>query len=119
MNLTRRFLHLGLGVLAFWSAAGAARAVDPSLYSDLRWRLVGPFRGGWATCAVGVPDEPAVYYFGAAAGGVWKSDDAGGTWTPIFDRAGSASIGAIAVAPSNPKVIWVGTGQIQARYDVA
>jgi photosystem II stability/assembly factor-like uncharacterized protein len=119
MKLTRPFLRLGLGVLAFWSMAGVARAVDPFSYSDLRWRLVGPFRGGWATCAVGVPDDPAVYYFGAAAGGVWKTEDAGETWSPIFDRAGSASVGAIAVAPSNPKVIWVGTGQIQARYDVA
>jgi hypothetical protein len=51
----------------------SAQSIDPSLYSDMRWRLVGPFRGGWATCAAGVPDEPAVYYFGAAAGGVWKT----------------------------------------------
>ena len=107
-----------LTTIAALATAGAA-PVDPSHFSDLRWRLVGPFRGGWATCAVGVPEDPAVYYFGAAAGGVWRSDDAGETWSPIFDRAGSASVGAIAVAPSNPKVIWVGTGQIQARYDVA
>ncbi len=97
----------------------AAQPIDPSSYGDMRWRLVGPFRGGWATCAAGVPDEPAVYYFGAAAGGVWKTEDAGSTWSPLFDRAGSASVGALAIAPSDPKVIYVGTGQIQARYDVA
>jgi photosystem II stability/assembly factor-like uncharacterized protein len=113
----------GLSVLWFAATAAAAlgqsQSLDPSVYSDLRWRLVGPFRGGWATCAVGVPDDPAVYYFGAAAGGVWKTDDAGVTWKPVFDRAGSASVGALAVAPSNPKVIYAGTGQIQTRYDIA
>ena len=109
----------GLFLCAITAAAAAGGGPDPSLWSDLRWRLVGPFRGGWATCAAGVPDDPAVYYFGAAAGGVWKTEDAGTTWVPIFDRAGSASVGALAVAPSNPKVIYVGTGQIQARYDAA
>ena len=97
----------------------AAPTFDERLYGGLRWRLVGPFRGGWATCAAGVPDDPATYYFGAAAGGVWKTEDAGLTWKPIFDRAGSASVGALAIAPSNSKILYVGTGQIQARYDAA
>ncbi|MGE5412918.1 MAG: WD40/YVTN/BNR-like repeat-containing protein, partial [Syntrophomonadaceae bacterium] len=96
-----------------------AQAFDAKLYGDLRWRLIGPFRGGWATCATGVPGDPATYYFGAAAGGVWKTEDAGATWRPIFDHAGSASVGALAVAPSNPRILYAGTGQIQARYDVA
>jgi photosystem II stability/assembly factor-like uncharacterized protein len=124
MTLTLRVrsaLARGLWVLSLTAAAAAAlgQSLDPSLYADLRWRLVGPFRGGWATCATGVPDDPAVYYFGAAAGGVWKTEDAGSTWSPVFDRAGSASVGALAVAPSDPKVIYAGTGQIQTRYDIA
>jgi len=108
--------------LVLWTVAGAlasAQSLDPVLYQDLRWRLVGPLRGGWATCAEGVPDAPATYYFGAAAGGVWKTDDAGITWKPIFDRESAHSVGALAVAPSDPDVIYAGTGQIQARYDIA
>jgi photosystem II stability/assembly factor-like uncharacterized protein len=115
----RRLGFFLLGVGALLGASATAQTFDPSLYSDLRWRLVGPFRGGWATCAEGTADDPTTYYFGAAAGGVWKTEDAGRTWNPIFDKAGSASVGAIAIAPSNPKVIYVGTGQIQARYDIA
>ena len=100
------------------AAAAFAQPIDPSLYADLRWRLVGPFRAGWGTVAEGIPDDPAKYYLGNAAGGVWKTEDAGRTWSPIFDRAGSSSVGALALAPSNPKVIYVGTGHIQARYDI-
>ena len=92
-----------------WLAAAVvpvfAQSLDPSLYADLRWRLVGPFRAGWGTVAEGIPDDPATYYLGNAAGGVWKTEDAGRTWSPIFDRAGSASVGALALAPSKPKVI--------------
>jgi photosystem II stability/assembly factor-like uncharacterized protein len=114
-------LARGLSALCLAGAAAAAlgQPIDPSLYAGMQWRLVGPFRGGWATCAAGVPGDPAVYYFGAAAGGVWKTEDAGVTWSPIFDRAGAASVGALAIAPSDPKVIYVGTGQIQTRYDIA
>ncbi len=119
MSRVRATLLFALAACSIAATAIVAQPFDPSLYSDMRWRLIGPFRGGWATCAAGVPGEPAVYYFGAAAGGVWKTEDAGQTWTPIFDRAGSASVGAIAVAPSDPKVIYVGTGQIQTRYDIA
>jgi photosystem II stability/assembly factor-like uncharacterized protein len=112
-----------LSTVAVWMAASLAAAlaqpIDPSLYSDVRWRLVGPFRGGWGVVAEGIPDAPATYYFGAAVGGVWKTEDAGRTWNPIFDRGGAASVGGLALAPSNPKVIYVGTGQIQARYDIA
>jgi photosystem II stability/assembly factor-like uncharacterized protein len=101
-------------------AAGplAAQPIDPAFFGEMKWRLVGPFRGGWATMAEGIPDRPDTFYFGAAGGGVWKTDDAGRTWTPLFDRASAASVGALAIAPSNPDVIYVGTGQPQPRYDV-
>jgi photosystem II stability/assembly factor-like uncharacterized protein len=107
-------------ILAFtWSHARPAHAViQESAYQALRWRLLGPFRGGWATTAAGVPGEPATFYFGAADGGVWKTTDAGVTWRPLFDRQGSASIGALALAPSDPNTIWVGTGQVHQRWDI-
>ena len=88
------------------------------LYSALQWRELGPFRGGWSTMAAGVPSAPNVFYFGGADGGVWKTTDAGLTWRPLLQHAGSISVGALAIAPSNPKIIYVGTGQVATRYDV-
>src|SRR5437867_4035685 len=96
----------------------AAPSAPGASLPDLRWRLLGPLRSGWSTCATGVPGKPAVFYFGAADGGVWKTTDAGRTWNPIFDRQPASSIGALAVAPSNPDVLYAGTGQIETRYDV-
>lgn len=87
---------------------------------EFSWRLIGPFRGGWSTMATGVPDQPDTFLFGAAGGGVWKSVNAGRTWAPIFDGTGpSSSIGALAVAPGDANVIYVGTGQPEPRYDIA
>lgn len=112
-----RAAMIGLAVL---SCAPVARAAVPeSFYADLHWRLVGPLRGGWATVAAGIPGDPTTFYFGGADGGVWKTTDAGVTWMPLFDRGGSASIGALAVAPSDPQTIWVGTGQVHQRWDIA
>lgn len=91
--------------------------VENTSAGDLSWRLIGPHRAGWSTMVEGVPNNPDTFYFGAAGGGVWKSDNAGRTWTSIFDK-GPASIGAIAVAPSDPRTIYVGTGQPEPRYDV-
>jgi photosystem II stability/assembly factor-like uncharacterized protein len=92
--------------------------VPPSAYAQLRWRLVGPFRGGWATMAAGVPASPDTFYFSGAGGGIWKTADAGRTWRPVGDSLPPA-IGALAVAPSAPDTIYVGTGQVAPRYDVA
>jgi photosystem II stability/assembly factor-like uncharacterized protein len=105
-------------LLVLAAAPLAAQPIDPAFFGEMKWRLVGPFRGGWATMAEGIPDQPDTFYFGAAGGGVWRTDDAGRTWTPLFDRASAASVGALAIAPSNPEVIYVGTGQPQPRYDV-
>jgi photosystem II stability/assembly factor-like uncharacterized protein len=105
-------------VIAVTPQDASAAAVPESAYGDLRWRLVGPFRAGWATVTAGVPGDPRIFYLGAADGGVWRTRDAGVTWQPLFDRQGSASIGALALAPSDPRVIWVGTGQIHQRWDI-
>lgn len=93
-------------------------AVPPETYQDLRWRLLGPLRAGWSTCAEGIPDEPDTYYFGAADGGVWKTLDAGLTWTSIADHAPFSAVGALAIAPGSPRTIYVGTGQVDTRYDI-
>ena len=104
------------GTLALLSLA--ARGVPDDIAAGLSWRLIGPFRAGWATAVTGVAGQPDTFYFGAAGGGVWKTTDAGHTWSPLFDQ-GPASIGAIAAAPSDPRVLYVGTGQITTRYDIA
>src|ERR671938_697503 len=88
-----------------------AQQISPDLYSGLRWRLLGPFRAGRVTAVSGTADDPAVYYFGTPNGGVWKTSDAGRVWRPIFDEERVASIGALAVAPSNSQIIYVGTGE--------
>ena len=97
---------------------GVAQSVPLQTYGGMQWRLVGPFRAGWATMAQGIADEPNTFYFGGAGGGVWKTNDAGRTWLPLMQHEESSSIGAIAIAPSNPKIIYVGTGQVALRYDM-
>ncbi len=87
-------------------------AVNPAVYAAMRWRQVGPFRGGRVSAVAGVAGHPAVYYFGSPGGGVWKTTDGGWVWKPIFDATRVASIGALAVAPSNPSIIYVGTGNV-------
>ena len=121
-NSIPRSLAVGLLILGlFFLAAPALRAqrLDPSLYAGLRWRCIGPFRGGRALAAAGVPGQPNVFYFGSVGGGVWKTTDAGRVWKPIFDSAPIASIGALAVAPSDPNVIYVGTGEADMRSDIS
>ena len=96
----------------------AAQAADPALFDRLEWRMVGPFRGGRVAAVAGVAGDLATGYFGAVGGGVWKTEDAGTTWVPIFDQQKIASIGAIAVAPSNPDVVYVGTGEADIRSQI-
>src|SRR5882672_8134030 len=109
-----RFLAIFLAALVFTTAAPVlshTQSVDPSLYQSMRWRMIGPFRGGRTVGAVGIPSQPNVFYIGVNNGGVWKTTDAGRTWVPIFDDQPTGSIGAIAIAPSNPRVIYVGSGE--------
>ncbi|HJT16083.1 MAG TPA: glycoside hydrolase, partial [Thermoanaerobaculia bacterium] len=94
-------------------------ARDPNQFAEMRWRMIGPFRGGRTVAAVGVRQQPNVFYIGANDGGVWKSTDYGRIWTPIFDSQPTGSIGALAVAPSNPDTIYVGSGEGLQRPDLS
>ena len=90
-------------------------AIDEKLFNGMGWRQIGPFRGGRALAIEGVVGEPDTYYFGAVAGGVWKTTDGGANWIPLFDKQPISSIGAIAVAPSDHNVIYAGTGEAAIR----
>ena len=116
--MRRGLLLLGT-LLAATALPAAAQPFDPALFSGIHWRMIGPFRGGRTVAATGVPGEPEHFYFGSVGGGVWESENAGRTWTPIFDGQPIASIGAIAVAPSNPKVLYVGSGEADMRSDIS
>jgi photosystem II stability/assembly factor-like uncharacterized protein len=100
-------------------ASAAAQAVRPDVYDGLKWRLIGPFRGGRVVAVAGVPGNPTTFYFGAVNGGIWQTTDGGVVWQPIFDSQHVASIGALAVAPSDPKVIYAGTGESDIRSDLS
>ena len=97
----------------------AAQTVNPALFSDLDYRLIGPFRGGRAVAVSGIPGDGTTFFFGAVDGGIWKTTNAGTTWKPIFDGQPVGSIGALAISPSNPKIIYAGTGETDIRSDLA
>lgn len=97
----------------------AAQSVDPKYFESMKWRMIGPHRGGRTVGAVGVPQQPNVFYIGVNNGGVWKTNDYGRTWVPIFDDQPTGSIGDVAVAPSDPNVVYVATGEGLQRPDLA
>ena len=99
------------------AAADTKKAED--VFKGLKFRLVGPFRGGRSLTAAGIPGDPTTYYFGSTGGGVWKSTDAAQTWTPIFEKEGTSSIGSLAVAPSDPNIVYVGTGEACIRGNIS
>lgn len=122
----RRFAFALL--VALFALAGSVRLLarrdapkqyDPKLFQELRWRLIGPSRGGRVLAVTGVRGQPEIFYFGSVGGGVWKTNDAGRTWKPVFDSQSIASIGAIAVAPSDSKVIYVGSGEADMRSSIS
>ena len=106
-------------LLAVVASLANAQTFDPALFREMRWRMIGPFRGGRTVAAVGVPSQPGVFYIGVNNGGVWKTTDYGRVWMPIFDDQPTGSIGAIAVAPSDPNIIYVGCGEGLQRPDLA
>jgi photosystem II stability/assembly factor-like uncharacterized protein len=116
---------LALALAAPFAAGALSRVlaqqarVDATVYSGLRWRSIGPFRGGRVNGVSGVPGQPNTFYFGSVGGGVWKTTNTGRTWLPIFDSQPIASIGAIGVAPSNPNILYVGTGEADMRSQIS
>src|SRR6266545_2452924 len=111
MRTTRAIPALLACLLVAAAAPDAPAQVPASAYQELHWRMVGPFRGGRTRAAAGVPSRKGVFYVAQVNGGVWKTDDFGRTWRPIFDGQPTQSVGSIAVAPTDPGVIYVGTGE--------
>jgi photosystem II stability/assembly factor-like uncharacterized protein len=103
----------------FLSAGAGLAAQTPDLYSEMHWRQIGPMRGGRGRSVVGVPGQPSLFYVGFDNGGIWRTTDYGASWEPLFDRESTGSIGAIAVAPSNPSILYVGSGAGIIRPDLA
>jgi photosystem II stability/assembly factor-like uncharacterized protein len=112
-------LFVLVAAVRLFAGPNAPKQYDPKLFQDLRWRLIGPSRGGRTLAVAGVRGQPEVFYFGSVGGGIWKTNDAGRTWKPIFDSQGIASIGAIAVAPSDANVIYAGSGEADMRSSIS
>src|SRR6201997_190246 len=107
-------------LISLWfTLSASAQSVPPELINGLKWRLIGPFRGGRAVAVAGVPGDSTTFYFGSVNGGIGKAPVAGFLWKPIFDRQPVASIGALAVAPSDPRTIYAGTGESDIREDLS
>ena len=117
LNSNNKFI--ALSVLFFYYSSSYSQPYDPSLFNAMRWRCIGPHRGGRTVGAVGVPQQPNVFYIGVNNGGVWKTTDYGRTWAPIFDDQPTGSIGDVVVSPSNPNVIYVGSGEGLQRPDLS
>ena len=106
-------------VVMLIAVAPAQQVINENLFKGMKWRSIGPYRGGRVLAVTGIPGDPTTYYFGGVAGGVWKSTDSGSSWKPTFDHESVSSIGAIAVADSNHNVIYVGTGEACIRGNIS
>ena len=115
----RRVIVCIISLISIFATLAPAQQFDPKLYQELRWRLIGPFRGGRSVAISGIQSQPNVFYMAANNGGVWRTTDYGRTWNPIFDDQPTGSIGALAIAPSNPDVIYVGSGEGLRRPDLS
>ncbi len=119
MNCKHQRILLSIFSITFCTSTLFAQTYNPSLFNCMKWRMIGPFRGGRTVGACGVVGQPNVYYMGVNDGGVWKTNDAGRTWQPLFDDQSTGSIGDVAVAQSNPDVIYVGSGEGIQRPDLS
>jgi len=119
MHTSHSGLVASLIALVLFAPEAKTQPPPASAFSDLAWRMVGPMRGGRTRAVSGVASQPAVFYVGAVNGGVWKTDDAGRTWRPIFDAQPTQSIGAIVVAPSDPNTVYVASGEGLLRPDLS
>ena len=119
LGMFRRLLVVLAGLAGAALTAQDQYGFDPALFRELSWRNIGPFRGGRTKAAAGIPSQPNVFYIGVVNGGVWKTTDYGRTWAPIFDDQPTGSIGAIAIAPSDPNIIYVGSGEGLQRPDLS
>ena len=119
--MNKRLLWTSLAPLCLLllPSALSAQQYDPAMYQELHWRSIGPFRGGRTVAISGVAGQPSVFYMAPNNGGVWKTTDFGRIWSPIFDDQATGSIGALAVAPSNPNTIYVGSGEGLRRPDLS
>src|SRR5579885_2270246 len=120
----RRFYAMALSLsfaapLLSGAIPAQAQTFDSSLLAGMHWRLIGPFRGGRAITVAGIPGDPNTYYFGAVSGGIWRTNDAGATWKPLFEKESVSSIGSIAIAPSDANVIYAGTGEGCLRGNIS
>jgi len=119
LSLKKYFVLFSLLALSSYFLALEAQTYNPSLFNCMKWRCIGPFRGGRTIGATGVIGHPNMFYMGVNDGGVWKTDDYGRTWQPIFDSMPTGSIGDVVVAPSNPNVLYVGSGEGVQRPDLS
>lgn len=119
MQFGGRRILIAAALVLFAGRGALAQSYDQKYFSQMKWRCIGPFRGGRTVAITGVPHQPNVFYMAAVNGGVWKTSDFGQNWQPIFDDQTSGSVGAIAVAPSDPNVIYVGSGEGLQRPDLA
>src|SRR5258707_13174099 len=114
LDYRSRFATLALTLLAITTSLALAASVSAqtdrsAVYSGMQWRLIGPHRAGRVTTVAGIPGQPAIYYFGTPGGGLWKTTNGGRTWQPIFDSTHQAAVGARALTPSDPHMLFVRT----------